>query len=57
MALFPTPEEPSTETLPALSATPDESWMLVANIAVSVAVLYLVLYVCFRLLGGSRSTR
>lgn len=57
MALFPTPEEPSTETSPALSATPAESLMFVVSIALSVAVLYLVLYVCFRLLGGSRSPR
>lgn len=56
LSLFPSDDDAS-ESLPALSATNDEALIFVAYIALLTALLYVVLYVGFRLQAKRRDSR
>lgn len=56
-SLFPSGDEPSTEAHSPLSVTGAEELMFFGSIAVLVAIVYVVLYVCFRLRSRARNPR
>lgn len=57
LSLFPTDEDPTAETSPALGVTHAETLVMVGSVAFVIAVVYVIAFVCVQLSSRARDPR